>query len=280
MTRAPRPGTRAPGRVGGPRERGARPHQVAPRREGARHPRHGGLPAAPPARAAVPAQREAQRLRRGPPGRHRPPQGGRGLLPRVAPDRRAAAPGASAPGGVRGPARLGGGRPRPEARDSSPRPARDTRGTGTTQDDRVKDVRAQYLHMLERINAVQLELDGARAAFKHRYKVIWPAELPRTPVSPNPWKILPLGLLGSILLALLASVLPDVWSRRIFEAWQVERDLGLEVLSDLRAPATEVARPARSRRCGRARSSRWSGAPRESASVPSRCTARRHRPRR
>ena len=128
-----------------------------------------------------------------------------------------------------------GGRGRQEARGGSPRPARDGRGAGTTQDDRVKDVRAQYLHMVERINAVQLELDGARAAFKYRYSVIWPAEMPRSPVSPNPWKILPLGLLGSIVLALLAAVLPDLWSRRIFEAWQVERDLGLEVLSDLRS---------------------------------------------
>lgn len=132
------------------------------------------------------------------------------------------------------------GHPRSGARVSPPRVVRENRGTGTTQDDRVKDVRGQYLHMLERINAVQLELDGARAAFKHRYKVIWPAELPRDPVSPNPWKILPLGLLGSLLLALLAAVLPDVWSRRIFEAWQVERDLGLEILSESRTPIEKV----------------------------------------
>ncbi len=131
-----------------------------------------------------------------------------------------------------------GGRSRSEGRSASSstiRTGRDSRGAGTTQDDRVKDVRGQYLHMLERINAVQLELDGSRAAFKHRYKVIWPAELPRAPVSPNPWKILPLGLLVSAFLALLVAVVPDLWSRRIFEPWQVERELGLEVISDLRA---------------------------------------------
>ncbi len=126
------------------------------------------------------------------------------------------------------------GRPRTESRGPSVRSSRDARMAGTTQDDRVKDVRGQYLHLQERINAVQLELDGARAAFKHRYKVIWPAELPREPVSPDPWKILPLGLLAALLLAVLAAVVPDIWSRRIYEAWQVEHDLGLEILSDSR----------------------------------------------
>jgi uncharacterized protein involved in exopolysaccharide biosynthesis len=127
------------------------------------------------------------------------------------------------------------GSTRAESRGSSARSSRDARLAGTTQDDRVKDVRGQYLHLQERINAVQLELDGARAAFKHRYKVIWPAELPREPVSPDPWKILPLGLLAALLLAVLAAVVPDLWSRRIYEAWQVEHDLGLEILSDSRA---------------------------------------------
>ena len=128
-----------------------------------------------------------------------------------------------------------GGHSRSSPRALPPRSLRDGRGNGTTQDDRVKDVRAQYLNMLERVSAFQLELDAARAAFKYRYKVIWPAELPRSPVSPNPWKVLPVGLLASILLALVAALVPDLWSRRIFETWQVERDLGLEVLSDLRA---------------------------------------------
>lgn len=126
------------------------------------------------------------------------------------------------------------GRTRTDSRGPSVRSSRDARVAGTAQVDRVKDVREQYLHMQERINAVQLELDGARAAFKHRYTIIWPAELPREPVSPDPWKILPLGLLAALLLAVLAAVVPDLWSRRIYEAWQVEHDLGLEILSDSR----------------------------------------------
>lgn len=125
-------------------------------------------------------------------------------------------------------------RQRPEGRAPSSRPSRDSRGGTATQDDRVKDVRSQYLQLLERVNLAQLELDAARAAFKHRYQVIWPAEVPRLPVSPNPWKIFPLGFLGALLLALLAAMFPDIRSRRIFETWQVERDLGLEVLSDVR----------------------------------------------
>jgi hypothetical protein len=125
-------------------------------------------------------------------------------------------------------------RGRGEIRPSASRTIRDSRAAGMTQDDRVKDARTQYLHVLERVNAAQLELDAARAAFRHRYSVIWPAELPQTPVSPNPFKVFPAGLVLSLLLAMFAAAAPDVFSRRIFETWQAEKSLGLPVLSNVK----------------------------------------------
>jgi uncharacterized protein involved in exopolysaccharide biosynthesis len=101
-------------------------------------------------------------------------------------------------------------------------------------DERVMDARFQYQQMVERVNAAQLELDAVRAAFKYRYNVIWPPQMPREPVSPDPLKTLGFGGLASILLALASAAAPDVLRGRIVERWQVERMLGLPVLGELK----------------------------------------------
>lgn len=101
-------------------------------------------------------------------------------------------------------------------------------------DQRLRQKRSEYEQMLGRVNAAQVELDAARAAFKYRYNVIWPPQRPTEPVSPNPKKVFGLGGLASLLLALLAGVAPDLWSRRIVQRWQVERSLRLPVLGEVK----------------------------------------------
>ena len=88
--------------------------------------------------------------------------------------------------------------------------------------------------MVDRINAAQLELDAARAAYKYRYAVIWPAQVPKRPVSPKPPKVLGLGALASFLLAAFAAILAEVRAGRVLERWQIERTLNLRVLAELR----------------------------------------------
>jgi uncharacterized protein involved in exopolysaccharide biosynthesis len=105
---------------------------------------------------------------------------------------------------------------------------------GEDQDERVREARLQYQQMLERVSAAQLDLDAARAAFKYRYSVIWPAQVPNEPVSPKPVKIFGLGALASLLLGLFAAAAPDLLSGRIVERRQVERSLDLPVLGELR----------------------------------------------
>ena len=83
------------------------------------------------------------------------------------------------------------------------------------------------------MSGAQLELDAVRAAFKYRYNVIWPAEVPVDPVSPNRTKILGAGLLGALLMAFLAAAAPDLQSGRIVERWQVERSLDLPILGEI-----------------------------------------------
>ena len=117
---------------------------------------------------------------------------------------------------------------------STPRPTMPLmEGSLVEQSERVRDARFKYQQMVERLNAAQLDLDAARSAFKYRYDVIWPAELPRKPFSPNPKKILGGGAIASILLALLAAAGLDLVRGRIVERWQVERKLAIPVIAEL-----------------------------------------------
>ncbi len=93
---------------------------------------------------------------------------------------------------------------------------------------------AKYNSILDRIDAAQLELEAARAAFKYRYSVVRPAEVPRTPKSPNPVVLLAAGVVGGLLFALLVVVLRDVRAGRLVERWQVERALQLPILVEFK----------------------------------------------
>jgi uncharacterized protein involved in exopolysaccharide biosynthesis len=98
------------------------------------------------------------------------------------------------------------------------------------EDPRVRQLRVETEQMSMRVSAAQMELDAARAAFRYKYNVIWPPQLPTEPVSPNPKKIFPGGLIAALLLALLVGAAPDLLRGRILEAWQIERQLGLRLL--------------------------------------------------
>lgn len=105
--------------------------------------------------------------------------------------------------------------------------------TPIEEDERVRDVRSQYQQIVERVNAAQLELDAVRAAFKYRYNVVWPPQIPRDPISPKPLKVFGAGFLAVIMLAFVLATLPDVLHGRIVERWQIERGLGITVLAEL-----------------------------------------------
>lgn len=101
---------------------------------------------------------------------------------------------------------------------------------------------AKYEELMLRSDAARLELDTARAAFKFRYSVVRPAEVPRRPVKPSVPLMAVATLLAAVALGLLAGATRDLWRGRLVEAWQVEHALGLEVLSEVRLPA-EVRPP-------------------------------------
>jgi hypothetical protein len=91
----------------------------------------------------------------------------------------------------------------------------------------------QLQSVLERTDGARIELAVSNAAFKYRYTIIRPAQVPREPNTPNARLILAVGFIGSILLSLAAVVTKDLLSNRIFQAWQVEQQLGLPVLATL-----------------------------------------------
>ena len=77
-------------------------------------------------------------------------------------------------------------------------------------------------------------MDTAKAAFKYRYSVIFPPQLPKAPFKPNPMTLWAAGVVAGLLFAILAAVVADLRSGRLLETWQVRRWLDLEVLAEVR----------------------------------------------
>jgi uncharacterized protein involved in exopolysaccharide biosynthesis len=110
-----------------------------------------------------------------------------------------------------------------------------------TDDRETEYAKAQLRHtaeaydkVLERIEGAHMELETVRAAFKYRYTVVKPAQMPRSPDKPKSTKILGSGIAASLGLALLAAILADLRSGRVYERWQLERALRLPVLAEIR----------------------------------------------
>ena len=93
---------------------------------------------------------------------------------------------------------------------------------------------SKYSGLLDRIDSAGIELDTARAAFKYRYSVIRPPQIPRAPEKPNASFVLGAAAVAGMFLAMIAAIAVDLASGVLFEPWQVERELHLPVLSMVR----------------------------------------------
>lgn len=90
----------------------------------------------------------------------------------------------------------------------------------------------EYEDLLDRLEGARIELQTARAAFKYRYGVLMPPEVPQSPTSPKPVIVVMGSLMLGVCLAFSVSVALDLLGGRVLERWQVERQLGLPVLGD------------------------------------------------
>lgn len=102
-------------------------------------------------------------------------------------------------------------------------------------DARFKHATLEYQGMMDRISGARLELETARAAFKYRYSVIWPAELPKKPDRPKVPSLLAAGAGVGLLLSLCMALAADAVSGRIVERSQIEQGLGIPILGEFRS---------------------------------------------
>jgi hypothetical protein len=101
--------------------------------------------------------------------------------------------------------------------------------------EQVRFALSNYNSFLDRIEAARLELDSARAAFKYRYTIITPVQRPRGPIKPKPALVLGASLIAGLVLAVLSTTLVDLHSRKLLENWQVERQLKLPLIAEVRS---------------------------------------------
>ncbi len=94
----------------------------------------------------------------------------------------------------------------------------------------------QYAAMRERINTARIDLDTARAAFKYRYAVVAPPQVPRGPITPKAPLVIVAAAVAGLFLALLATTAADVRAGVVLERWQVEDLLPALTIVNVRLP--------------------------------------------
>src|SRR6266852_1722453 len=82
---------------------------------------------------------------------------------------------------------------------------------------------AQYAHIRERIDGGRIDLDTAQAAFKYRYSVVLPPEIPHGPIKPNVWRVIVAAIVAGLFLAIFAAAAADLRGGVALESWQVEK---------------------------------------------------------
>ncbi len=104
----------------------------------------------------------------------------------------------------------------------------------TVAKSRLKIATTAYEDMLDRLEGAKIEMETARAAFKYRYSVITPARIPKKADKPKIPLLVIGGFILSAMLTVFAVIVIDFAGGRVLEAWQVDRQLGLPVIAEVR----------------------------------------------
>lgn len=94
---------------------------------------------------------------------------------------------------------------------------------------------SKYGMLRDDIRSGRIQFDTAQAAFNYRYRVVVPADPPKTPTKPKAVVVILAGLLLSLLVSLAIPIALELRSGIIVERWQVAT-MQLPVLADLRLP--------------------------------------------
>jgi uncharacterized protein involved in exopolysaccharide biosynthesis len=127
----------------------------------------------------------------------------------------------------------GGGAGAPSAPNRNP--MEDARSA--TAKEKLEASMHRYQEVLARLDSARLELDITRTAYRYRYSVVTPAEVPRGPLKKTSQIVGLAAVVLGALFALLAAAAADFRSGRIIETWQVRRLLGVEVVGELDPPS-------------------------------------------
>jgi len=90
---------------------------------------------------------------------------------------------------------------------------------------------------LARVDEAKEELDFTRAAYKYRYSVFTPAEVPTKPKKPTALLVGVGSVLAAALLAILLAAASDMATGLVVESWQVRRQLKIEILGEFDRPS-------------------------------------------
>jgi uncharacterized protein involved in exopolysaccharide biosynthesis len=93
-----------------------------------------------------------------------------------------------------------------------------------------------YERTMAQIDGANVELDITRTAYKYRYTVLTPAELPTKTKKPVAQLLGGFAVVGGALLAFLLAAIADFFGGLVLEPWQVRRQLKLEVLGEIDRP--------------------------------------------
>jgi hypothetical protein len=97
----------------------------------------------------------------------------------------------------------------------------------------LRDAMDKYAALRSQIQAAQIELETTEAAFKYRYAVVTPAQIPKRPVTPNVLLVVLAAMFVGLFVGLLTAVVADVQSGRLIERWQVELVLDRPILGEV-----------------------------------------------
>ncbi len=150
------------------------------------------------------------------------------------------APAGAAPAAMQRPTTAGGlapdNRPAWGNSNGSNGPSRETDPSLAPARKRLEAAIERYQDVQARIDSAKLELDISRTAYRYRYSVITPAEIPRTPKKPVAMLVGIGSVLAAILFALIGVAAADRYRGRVLETWEVRRRLKLDVLGELEPP--------------------------------------------
>ncbi len=100
----------------------------------------------------------------------------------------------------------------------------------------LRDAMEKYATLRAQVQAAQIDLETAQAAFKYRYRVLSPAQVPRKPTKPSVPLLSVLALLSGLLSAVVVVTIVELRAGRLVERWQLETLLGAPVLGQIELP--------------------------------------------